>query len=105
MQKTYIAFDAPAAATIIGALDSPLRIQIVTLLAQRDHYVHELVATTEKSQPLISQHLRVLKEAGIVDATRRGRQVSYRLAAPEVLNLLADASTIAHRTTPQVSVS
>ncbi|NTS21867.1 winged helix-turn-helix transcriptional regulator, partial [Bacteroides fragilis] len=58
-----------------GALDSPLRITLVLALNRHDHYVHELVAATDKSQPLISQHLRVLKDAGIVDSKRSGREV------------------------------
>ncbi|MDO5031034.1 helix-turn-helix transcriptional regulator [Corynebacterium sp.] len=87
-------FDLPAAATVISALDSPLRIAIIQLLAQRDHFVHELVTATNKSQPLISQHLRVLKQAGLVSSTRSGREVLYSLAAPKVLALLADASRV-----------
>lgn len=58
-------------------------------------YVHELVKATGKSQPLISQHLRVLKQAGIVSSERNGREVTYSLVAPEVLTLLEDAAKIA----------
>ena len=87
-----LSFDISAAATVISALDSPLRIDIIQRLAERDHYVHELVAATGKSQPLISQHLRVLKRANIVDSERLGREVRYSLAAPKVLPLIADAA-------------
>ncbi|WP_306507419.1 helix-turn-helix transcriptional regulator [Corynebacterium sp.] len=89
---SFDSFDVDSAATVISALDSPLRINIIQRLAARDHYVHELVAATGKSQPLISQHLRVLKRANIVDSERLGREVRYTLAAPKVLPLLADAS-------------
>ncbi|MGP5558689.1 ArsR/SmtB family transcription factor [Corynebacterium flavescens] len=94
---TKLAFNAQAAAKVIGALDSPLRIAIITLLAERDHFVHELVAATGKSQPLISQHLRVLKQAGIVNSKRSGREVTYILIAPCVLGLLADAASVLER--------
>lgn len=80
--------------TIIGALNSTLRIRIVLALRDRDHVVHELVSSLGKSQPLISQHLRVLKHAGIVDSQRSGREVIYRLinpVAPQIIDLAADA--------------
>lgn len=79
---------------IIAALDSPLRLQILLLLHQRDHVVHELVSTLGKSQPLVSQHLRVLKNAGLVNATRVGREVVYRLAVPGVITVLESLSTL-----------
>ena len=89
--------DIDAATRIIGALDSPLRITLVLALNRHDHYVHELVAATDKSQPLISQHLRVLKDAGIVDSKRSGREVRYSLASPEVLPLLEQAAALFNR--------
>lgn len=92
-QKEALSFDPAAAATVISALDSPLRIDIIRRLAERDHYVHELVTATGKSQPLISQHLRVLKRARIVDSERLGREVRYFLAAPKVLPLLSAAAS------------
>lgn len=95
MTTTYKAPNTSAAAGVIAALDSPLRIAIISRLAERDHFVHELVKATGKSQPLISQHLCVLKQAGIVDSERSGREVTYSLIAPQVLDLLADAARIA----------
>lgn len=95
--NTFSDTDLDAAATIIGALDSRLRVQIIWRLSVRDHFVHELVAGLEKSQPLISQHLRVLKRSGIVDSERRGREVVYRLVRPEVAQLIEAAVSIGHR--------
>lgn len=87
------ATDTEHAAVVIGALDSEQRLQIVLRLAERDHVVHELVAALGKSQPLISQHLRVLKRAGLVTSTRAGREVAYHLCVPET----ADIITLAER--------
>ena len=95
MTTTDTAINTSAAAGVIAALDSPLRIAIISRLAERDHFVHEIVKATGKSQPLISQHLRVLKQAGIVSSERNGREVTYSLVAPEVLTLLEDAAKIA----------
>lgn len=85
-------------AGIIGALDSPLRLQILLLLHTRDHVVHELVRVLGKSQPLVSQHLRVLKDAGLVGATRSGREVVYSLAVPGVIATLESISLLSERT-------
>ncbi|ANE05375.1 ArsR/SmtB family transcription factor [Corynebacterium crudilactis] len=74
--------------SLIRALDSPLRIQIILALNERPHFVHELVKLVQSSQPLVSQHLKVLKSAGIVDAQRQGRQMTYSLAQGRVLDIL-----------------
>lgn len=86
--------DLEAADSIISALDSRLRVLIILKLAKRDHFVHELVSSLEKSQPLISQHLRVLKRSGIVDSERRGREVIYRLVLPQAADLIGAAVTL-----------
>ncbi|WIM67076.1 metalloregulator ArsR/SmtB family transcription factor [Corynebacterium breve] len=85
------------AARIISALDSNLRMAILLLLSERDHVVHELVSTLNKSQPLISQHLRVLKKVGLVSSKRMGREVVYTLAVPEAIQLINDADAVAHK--------
>ena len=89
--NTYSDTDLDAAETIIGTLDSRLRVQIIWRLSIRDHFVHELVDGLGKSQPLISQHLRVLKRSGIVDSERRGREVIYRLVLPQAADIITAA--------------
>lgn len=86
--NTFTDIDLDAGGAIIGALDSRLRVQIIWRLSKREHFVHELVDGLGKSQPLISQHLRVLKHSGIVDSERRGREVVYRLVLPEAAGLI-----------------
>ncbi|AJE33732.1 cadmium efflux system accessory protein [Corynebacterium humireducens NBRC 106098 = DSM 45392] len=92
--NTYSDTDLDAAEVIIGALDSRLRVQIIWRLSIREHFVHELVDGLQKSQPLISQHLRVLKRSGIVDSERRGREVIYRLVLPQAADLIGAAVTL-----------
>ena len=82
------------AAHIISALDSEQRLQIINLLRERDHVVHEIVKALGKSQPLISQHLRVLKKAGLVTSTRSGREVLYKLSIPEVSSIIDLAAKV-----------
>ncbi len=87
-----------AIGTVIRAVDSPLRIQILLALHERPHYVSELVTLVGSSQPLVSQHLKVLKAAKLVNADRKGRQMSYSLAQPLVIEILKTALKAAEAT-------
>lgn len=82
-------------AELLGALDSELRLRILLLLYSGDHVVHQMVAALDKSQPLISQHLRVLKSAGLVTARRAGREVVYSLAKPAVIDVILEVAGLA----------
>jgi DNA-binding transcriptional ArsR family regulator len=62
-----------------GALADPTRAQIVDALAARPRSVNEIVALFSISQPSISRHLRVLRDAGLVSVHPDGRQRVYRL--------------------------
>lgn len=83
-----------SAEALFSALDSTLRLRILVLLAERGHFVHELVSKLEKSQPLISQHLRVLKSAGLVNSERSGREVIYTLSSPKSIKLVHTAAAL-----------
>jgi DNA-binding transcriptional ArsR family regulator len=51
-----------------AALSDPTRVRILDLLCMRERSVNELVQQFELTQPAVSQHLRVLKEAGLVSS-------------------------------------
>ena len=57
------------------ALKDALRLEMLAVLAEREYTVNELADVLNKSQPLISWHLRRLKAAGIVKIRRSGREV------------------------------
>lgn len=80
-----------AAGELLRALAAPLRIAVVTELAAGPRCVHELVDTTGAPQPLVSQHLRVLKGAGVVRGERRGREIAYSLTDEHIAHIVADA--------------
>jgi DNA-binding transcriptional ArsR family regulator len=80
-----------AAATLFRALGSPVRIAIVDRLMDGGRCVHELVAELALPQPLISQHLRTLREAELVTGVRRGREVAYVLADAHIAHIVHDA--------------
>ncbi len=87
-----------AAGEILRALAAPVRIAIVLQLRESQRCVHELVAALGVTQPLISQHLRVLKAAGVVHGERNGREVMYRLVDDHLAHIVVDAVAHAEET-------
>ncbi|WP_423785889.1 ArsR/SmtB family transcription factor [Hoyosella altamirensis] len=83
-----------AAGELLRALAAPVRIAIVLQLRESERCVHELVDALGVTQPLISQHLRVLKSAGVVHGERAGREVLYSLVDDHLAHIVADA--VAH---------
>lgn len=71
-------------ARVAGALASGRRTEIVDVLANGDRTVEELSRQVALSVANTSQHLQILKEAGLVASTRDGTKVRYRLASPTV---------------------
>jgi ArsR family transcriptional regulator len=69
------------------ALADPTRVAIVNRLAQGECCVCDLNAAFDLSQPTISHHLKVLRDAGLVAATRRGTWMHYRLEEEAVARL------------------
>lgn len=81
------------AGELLRALAAPVRIAIVLQLRVAERCVHELVDALGVTQPLISQHLRVLKAAGVVYGERHGREVVYRLVDEHLAHIVVDAAT------------
>jgi DNA-binding transcriptional ArsR family regulator len=79
------------AADVLRALASPHRLAIVRELDGGARCVHELVDALGVSQPLVSQHLRVLRAGHLVRAERRGREIAYSLADAHVAHIVEDA--------------
>jgi DNA-binding transcriptional ArsR family regulator len=84
--------DVQAASELLTALASPVRLSIVALLDEHgSRCVHQLVDALGVPQPLVSQHLRVLRSAGLVAGARRHREVDYRLVDGHVAHIVRDA--------------
>ena len=78
------------------ALGDPVRLQLMSMIASApsgEMCVCDLTPAFELSGPTISHHLRTLREAGLVDADRRGTWVYYR-ARPGILRQLAGLLTV-----------
>jgi ArsR family transcriptional regulator len=74
-------------AQLSGPLGIPTRLRILPLLAQRDCVCGEVVDDLPLAQATVSQHLKVLKEAGLIVGRIEGPTVCYCLA-PGALNAL-----------------
>src|SRR5262245_49199777 len=74
---------------VFGAISHPARRRMLDLLADGERPVKALAANFEMSRPAVSQHLRILLDAGLVTEQREGRERRYRLA-PEQLAPVRD---------------
>ena len=70
-----------------SALSSDRRLEIIDLLLQAPRHVEALATATGLSVANVSQHLQVLRNAGLVESERDGNRVVYRLADPSVVRL------------------
>lgn len=70
---------AATTADAFNAIAEPRRRQILDVLADGARPVNDLVTALGLAQPLVSKHLRVLREVGLVDVRDEGRQRIYRL--------------------------
>ena len=81
------AAEAVDLAGVFKALSDPTRVAIVNRLAADECCVCDLTAAFDLSQPTVSHHLRILRDAGLVEAERRGTWAFYRLS-PEAAERL-----------------
>jgi DNA-binding transcriptional ArsR family regulator len=62
---------------VFGAISHPARRHMLDLLAETDHSVNALAGHFKMSRPAVSQHLRILLDAGLVTEQRHGRERRY----------------------------
>ena len=94
-RATALAADPAALARLFRVLGDPTRLRIVNLLADGERTVTEIVAAVGGLQPRVSTHLACLRHCRIVEAERRGREVTYRLAVDGLDALLEQAAVVA----------
>ena len=82
-------------ARVAKALSSGRRAEIVDVLANGERSVDSLAAEVRQSIANTSQHLQILKSAGLVATRREGTFIHYRLASPEVVGFWRSLQTIA----------
>jgi len=82
---------AAALAPVFKALGDPVRLRLISLIGARqggEVCVCDLASAFDLTQPTISHHLKVLREAGLIDSERRGTWVYYRIV-PAALERIA----------------
>ena len=72
-------------AGVLKTLASPRRLELLHLLADGPREVGSLAGELRMSQPNVSQHLAILRTAGLVEVERLGREARYRLADKDVM--------------------
>lgn len=78
-------------AALFKQLGNEARLRILLQLSQAPASVTELVTHLGISQPLVSQHLRILRESDLVASEKQGKVVTYRLADDHVTHIVRDA--------------
>lgn len=66
-------------AVILRAVGDPTRIRILESLLTKEKCVGDLVLGLKRPQPQISQHLRVLRQVGLIEGLREGKQIYYQI--------------------------
>ena len=74
--------------SVFRALADPVRLEIIKCLQKDIKCVNEITLETKFSQPNISQHLRILKQAGIVEMKRRGKKHCYSIKNKNILKMM-----------------
>ncbi len=92
LDEPIAAADAESLASWFGVLADPTRLRLLSLIAAAGEACAacDLVEPLGVSQPTVSHHLKVLREAGLVESRRDGRWVYYR-PVPERLSILSRA--------------
>jgi DNA-binding transcriptional ArsR family regulator len=95
--------DLTPAANIFKALMHPARLSILEILRDGEQCVCHLEAVLGCRQAYISQHLMLLREAGLVDDRRDGARIYYRVIRPEVFDLVEAARKLSGTEALEVS--
>lgn len=90
MTTDYADGSFAAGADLLKAMAHPLRLALLSALLDGARCVHELVDATGATQPLVSQHLRVLRSADLLSREQRGREAVYAIADTHIHHIVVD---------------
>ncbi|MEQ1563472.1 MAG: metalloregulator ArsR/SmtB family transcription factor [Nitrospiraceae bacterium] len=79
-------------AVILRAVGDPTRLAILESLLTHEKCVGDLVKELKRPQPYVSHHLRILRQAGLIEGQRDGKQICYRIM-PHMQNALKNRGT------------
>ena len=87
-------------ARFLRCIGEPTRLRIIKLLSQREKCVGDICQAIGKDQPLVSHHLRALRECGIVTVRQESQKVYYQLADQGLASLVMMSGDIVTRLAP-----
>jgi ArsR family transcriptional regulator, arsenate/arsenite/antimonite-responsive transcriptional repressor len=73
---------------IFKALADPTRLKILECIHNDEKCICEVIPFTGKSQPNVSQHLKVLKNAGIIQERKEGTRIMLKISNPEMYRII-----------------
>ncbi len=73
---------------VFKALADPTRLKILECIRDGEKCICKIIPYTGKSQPNVSQHLKVLKNAGIVDERKDGTRIMIKISNEEIYNII-----------------
>ena len=76
--------------TVFHALSDPIRLEIISYLHDGEKCVCEIVPQLNLIQPLVSRHLKILKDTGIVRCRKDGTKRMYSIVDPRIHNIVAE---------------
>ncbi len=89
-----ISTDVVNLADVIRLIGQPVRIQILLILVNDSACVCHIEAVTGIRQAAISQQLTILRKAGLVQATREGRNIFYSLSHPDIIQSINNVARV-----------
>jgi len=105
METVQATSECERLASLMQALASPVRLRILGMLAHKSLCVKVIAADLAISQPAVSQHLRVLRQAGLVAARKSGYYVHYRLDRQALRDGQACLAELADESEPDSAAS
>ncbi|WHS51430.1 metalloregulator ArsR/SmtB family transcription factor [Rothia sp. SD9660Na] len=82
--------DLEPSVALFSALAHPLRLAIVRHIMDEPHTVSEIHTCMGVSQPLVSHHLKILREASVITSRQEGRKTYYALADDHISHIVKD---------------
>ena len=89
--------------SLLQTISAPARLEILLLVGAGEACVCHIESRLGYRQAYISQHLMVMRQAGLIDSRRDGRYVFYRLLKPEILPLIQQAAEILSVSLPEIA--
>ncbi len=84
-------------ADVFKALADPTRLKILECIRKGEKCICEIIPYTGKSQPNVSQHLKVLKNAGIVDERKDGTRILIKVSKNEIYTIVDKVKDIVEK--------